>query len=247
MKIDKLILGFVIALILLTPLPFYVSGLGQNALSFANELGKGGDGLPLSSPRAELWHQLVLPLRLWRLLLYPLLLWFFLRSGSALRLRDGSADFLNRLAGRLPPSWKSRLDSPIGAALLFILAFETGLFLVYLPLSFYSGFILRQQFGLSTQAFLSWAQDLFLNFIIGAIMDALSYGILYGLIVRFPRRWPYFAGLLLTISSAVMMIVYPLFITPLFYHVQPLADSSLRFRSVASVPRQRRDCPEPYG
>jgi hypothetical protein len=100
----------VIAVILLGPLPYWLSGIGQSAAGLSAEITQRPDGTLISSPRAEALHSLGLPMGVERLFLYPLLLFCFQASGGALALRR----WLDRLAER------AHLPSPVGRAVEWI-------------------------------------------------------------------------------------------------------------------------------
>src|SRR4030067_1066940 len=107
-------------LILLSPLAYWGTGVGQAAGRMSAEVTRAPDGTPLSSPKAEALHRLALPMRVERLLVYPLLPVAFQWSGGALalrrwvegRLQVGQAQGfpLQRLAPCLPlRRWAGRL------------------------------------------------------------------------------------------------------------------------------------------
>ena len=74
-------------IILLSPLLYWSTGIGQAAAGLSAEISRQPDGTLLSSPKAEALHSLSLPMRLQRMLIYPLLLLAFQFSGGAVALR----------------------------------------------------------------------------------------------------------------------------------------------------------------
>jgi STE24 endopeptidase len=77
----------VLAVVLLSPLAYWLTGIGQSAAGLSAEVTRGPDGMLVSSPKAEALHRLSLPMRVERLFIYPLLLITFQLSGGALALR----------------------------------------------------------------------------------------------------------------------------------------------------------------
>ncbi len=141
--------------------------------------------------------------------------------------------------GRLiPEAWRQRIaGSDLFIIFLFVLVLEIALFLLYLPFNFYSGFILAHQFGLSTQAATGWAADQVKNLLINLVMSGFGWTGFYALMRLMPRHWPIPAGAFMIFLSAVLVVVTPILITPLFYEVHPLNDPVLRARILALANR----------
>jgi STE24 endopeptidase len=257
---------------LLSPLVYWSTGVGQAAGGLSAEVGRGPDGTLASSPKAEALHRLTLPMRIERLLVYPLLLICFQLGGGSLALRrwldrkaqgqgqargQGQAQGLplhGRVAcglgwvGRwVPPAWRERLPGPdLLVILLFVLIFEVALAVLYLPFNYYANFILAHQFGLSVQTAPGWAGDWVKNFLLALIMNVPLWAGFYVLMRLMPRRWPIPAGALLMGLSAVLVLVSPVLITPLFYEVRPLVEPDLRDRVLALADRAGMHVDEVY-
>jgi STE24 endopeptidase len=210
------ILLALVAVILLGPLPYWLSGVGQSAAALSAQVTHEANGVLVSSPKAEALHALALPMRIERLLLLPLLLLAFQFSGGALAMR-------RRLS----------LRSELLTVVVFIVVLDLGLALLNLPFEFYSGFVLDHQFGLSTQTAPAWAGDWALSLLITLVTDAILWTGFYALVRRLPRRWPIPAGAALLVLIGAFTLLTPVIITPLFYQVRPLDDPALRARILA--------------
>ena len=237
----------------ISPAIYWINGIGQRAAKLPAEISLAPDGSLLNSPKAEALHQLSLPLRLQRLIIGPLLLLAYQFSGGAVALRHWLEQQISQLGQRPPPlkitfwkrltrfipqSWRHRLAwSDLLVTLLFIIIFELALILINLPLTFYRGFILPHQFGLSTYSGLAWWSDWGKNVILTLLTDTMLWGGFYSLIRLFPRRWPIPGGALLFAVSLIFTLLTPILITPLFYEVRPLADDALRGRLVSLAER----------
>ncbi|MBU0492563.1 MAG: M48 family metallopeptidase [Chloroflexi bacterium] len=232
----RYVLVLVIAVIVLSPLAYVATGVGQNALALGQDLVVLGDGSLYSSPRAEALYSLTLPLRIQQLLLYPLLLLLVQVSGLAVRLRAGLAGrwvprlqhipgfrWLDRLLGRL-------FLSDVALVILYVSLFTLGLTLVNLPLSFYQGYVLGHQFGLSTQTIEAWARDFALGLGLDLAMTLVLFVGFYGLLKLMPRRWPLVGGMAMAILAFAMVLLEPILVTPLFYEITPVTDPALRAR-----------------
>jgi STE24 endopeptidase len=104
--------------------------------------------------------------------------------------------------------------------------------LLSLPLDFYSGYLLEQKYGQSTQDFWQWAWDqtkgLLVNFVIGASLVE----VVYWLLRLYPQTWWIIAEALFVLFAVVMSILAPIILLPIFYKVVPLRDEELRRRIV---------------
>jgi STE24 endopeptidase len=257
MKRRSIVFLAVLVIILLSPVLYWLTGIDQSAPGLSAEVSHRPDGTLVSSPKAEALHRLTLPMRIERLLIYPLLLFCFQFSGGSLRLRrwldqgmrplfSGQArGLLLRIArglggmGRLIPyAWRQRVaGGDLLVIFLFVLILEVALFLLYLPFNFYSGFVLAHQFGLSTQAASGWATDQIKSLLIDLVMSGLGWTGFYGLMRLMPRRWPIPAGAIMICLSAILVLITPILITPLFYEVRALNDPALRARILALADR----------
>jgi STE24 endopeptidase len=247
--------------IILSPLVYWLTGIGQSAPQLSAAISHAPDGTLVSSPKAVARHQLTLPIRIERLLIYPLLLIGFQLSGGALTLRrwaerpvqrlalrrmQGQPSLARRSLGRLlgqmrrliPRPWRERVGGQdLLVVLFFVILFEVAISLLYLPFNFYSGFVLARQFGYSTQTSQAWFWEWFKNLSIALLADSIVWTGFYAVLRLMPRRWPIPAGVALMGLSAVVILITPVLITPLFYEVHPLQDATLRARILALADR----------
>jgi STE24 endopeptidase len=247
--------------ILLSPLVYWLTGIGQSASQLSADITHAPDGRLVSSPKAVALHKLTLPIRIERLLIYPLLLIGFQLSGGALALRRwaerhaqarplrraqgqprlarrGLGWLLGHLGRLIPRAWQGRLARrDLVLALLFIIMLDIAISLLYLPFSFYSSFIVAHQFGYSTQMAPAWLWDWIKNLFITLLADGIIWTGFYGLVRLMPHRWPIPAGGALMGLSAVVILLTPTLITPIFYKVHPLQDTALRARILALADR----------
>jgi STE24 endopeptidase len=265
----KWLFVIVLVAILLSPLPYWLSGIGQAAAGLSPAVGHGPDGTLVSSPKAEALHRLSLPMGIERLLIYPLLLICFQLSSGALALRrwlEGRVQGLTRgqaqgpgqaqglplrwwgWVGRLVPrAWRESVPGrDLLIILLFVLFLEVALALLYLPFDFYSSFTLAHQFGLSTQTALGWASDWVKNLLLAMVINGPLWTGFYALMRLVPRRWPIPAGALMILLNAALVLITPVVITPLFYAVRPLDDPDLRARILALADRAGMHVDEVY-
>lgn len=229
-----------ILLIVISPLFYLISGIGQQAEMLSAVPPQVADGIE-SSPKAEALHQLALPLRLQLLLTYPLLLLLVQYSGLVVSIRHrlvqwAIAPLAQKRGYKVVDGWvayftKSRLTlAEIAENTLYIGIFFLAAGLIFFPLSLYRGFILRHQFGLSTQTLVAWLRDYGLNQTINLLMTLVVYGGFYALLKLMPRRWPVWGGAAFTVLFLGFILLQPVVITPMFYQVMLLDDTDLQTR-----------------
>jgi STE24 endopeptidase len=137
-------------------------------------------------------------------------------SGFSARLRDQA----RRLArGR----W-------LATVALYGAAYAVIQSLLFLPLSWYAGFVRQHAYGLSTETASAWFGDWTKGTALSALMAALVVWIPYRLLRASPRRWWLWTGLLTAPLTALLMVVAPVWIAPLFDEYGPMRDRALQAR-----------------
>lgn len=274
-KIYRRLFVALAAIILLSPLPYWATGIGQSAHQLSAQTTRLADGTLVSSPKAEARHSLMLPMRLERMVIYPLLLLAFQLSGGGLALRrwlepkspgkaatggeQGSPADTPPVAGRqlsMAGDWFKNLAAyarrrqvtgrELLVILLFVVIFDVGLIVLYLPFNFYRSFIVGHQFGLSTLSPAGWFGDWTKGGLIAVVTDGLLWTGFYVLMRLFPRRWPLPGGAAVLALGFVFTLLSPIVITPLFYEVSPLTDSGLRARILDLTERAGMEVDEVY-
>jgi len=113
---------------------------------------------------------------------------------------------------------------------LFFLIFD-------LPLSFYSGFMLEHQFGLSNQNFGQWMGDLAKKTLLSFGFSLVLLEFLYLIIRHCPGTWWLWAWMAWVAFNLVLLVLYPTVIAPLFNKFEPLPDEALKARVQALMQR----------
>ena len=112
------------------------------------------------------------------------------------------------------------------AAIIFA-AFNIILYIVMLPLEYYSSFVLEHSFGLSNQSLSEWFIDVLKD---QSISLAISSGIMiliYVLIIKIKKNWWVAAAAVLIVFTVLANFIFPIIIDPLFYKFTPLKDELL--------------------
>ena len=116
------------------------------------------------------------------------------------------------------------LASPWLLVPVFLIVFGGILFIIDLPLSYYSGFVLPHRFDQSTQSFRDWVIDQLKGMAIGAPLGLIMVELLY-LALRLTGTWWWLwtAGGLLVLNVLLSNLA-PVLIMPIFNKYVPLGD-----------------------
>jgi STE24 endopeptidase len=136
------------------------------------------------------------------------------------------------LLGRLAP-WTSRWWVELAIVLL---ALAAGYRLLALPLAWLRGFWLPRRYGLLHQPFGRWVWDGVKATLLGGALGLLAAEIVYGLLRLTPWWWLWGAGVFLA-GYALLALVAPIWLVPLFYRLTPLPDGDLARRLLALAAR----------
>lgn len=129
-----------------------------------------------------------------------------------------------RLRNRVQP--RSTNPPSLRSVLLFGLLLLLALSLWNMPLHLI-GFRREHQFGFSNQSLLGFLWDWCLNFGLSLLILPLLWGG-YWLHARSPRRWWLWAWIGLIPLLCFQLLLYPLYISPLYHHYTPLPESPLK-------------------
>ncbi len=125
--------------------------------------------------------------------------------------------------------------------LVFATLYGLVLWTLTLPLAWYAGFSLEQQFSLSRQTAAGWLENHFKSLLVVlvafAFVPVLSLG--YRVIEKSPRRWWLWLGLAMLPVAAVGTLLQPVLVDPLFNRVKPVQDSALRTEVLRLAERAR--------
>lgn len=112
---------------------------------------------------------------------------------------------------------------------LTLLILGAGHRLLTLPLAWLAGFWLPSRFGLLHQPFRLWLRDVAKAGLVAAVLGTLAVEIVYGL-MRATAWWWLWGALIFLGGYALLAVVVPIWLVPLFYRLTPLSDAGLRER-----------------
>jgi STE24 endopeptidase len=107
---------------------------------------------------------------------------------------------------------------------LFVAIFGGIYFVINLPISYYSGFVLPHRFDQSNQSFKDWAMDQIKGLAIGAPLGLLLFELLYLVLRATGNLWWLWAAGGMLVFSVLLSNLAPILIMPLFNKYVPLGD-----------------------
>jgi len=173
--------------------------------------------------QALLYQRIRRRLSIFQLFLTPTLLLILVASGWTFLMRQNAI----ALAGA--NDWGI-------VAVYFVLI--TLFFMIFdLPLSFYSGFVLEHQFGLSNQTFGQWLLELGKRALLSFLLSLALVECLYWIIRVQSAVWWLWAWGGYAFVSYILGKVFPVVIVPLFYKYGRLEDKELEAKVLALASR----------
>ena len=148
----------------------------------------------------------------------------------AVLLFSGISSRMRLLARRLGRRWFLTL-------LLYAVLFTVIVAVLTLPLAYYAGYVRQHQYGLSNQSLEAWASDWIKGVALGGTALAAVLWIPYLLLRRSPTRWWLYAGLASVPLTALLLVVTPVWVDPLFNDYEPMENKVLESKILALAQR----------
>ena len=152
-------------------------------------------------------------------LLIPALLLF---TGLSARIRNAA-------------QWLGR--RPLLTVVIYAVLLTVAMALLTLPLAYYGGYVRQHAYGLSNQSFGRWLGEWLKGVGVGSLGLALVLWIPYLLLRKSPQHWWLYAGLATLPIAALMLVVTPVWVDPLFNEYQPMKDKVLEARVLTLAER----------
>jgi STE24 endopeptidase len=95
------------------------------------------------------------------------------------------------------------------------------------PLGIYSGYFREHAYGLATQTFGPWFGEQLISLAVEIILTAILLIVLYAVFRRAQRTWWLWGTGVGVIFIAVLMLIVPVFIAPLFNTYKPITDQKI--------------------
>lgn len=131
-------------------------------------------------------------------------------------------------------SW---LGGGMGQQLVLLACFALIGGLIDLPIALYQTFVIEQRFGFNQMTLRLWLSDLFKSTLLGTVIGLpIAALILWLMGAAGPLWWLWAWGAWMGFNL-LLMVVFPLFIAPLFNKFQPLENAPLKARVTALMQR----------
>lgn len=130
----------------------------------------------------------------------------------------------------LQQMWTALLPSGIAQQTVVLLSVFAVLQLVELPFLYYSHFHLEARFGFNRLSRRLFVLDILRGALLGAVLGGGLIAALLALMVSAGEQWWLWAWGLWVGFSVLLMVIFPLWIAPLFNRFTPLADVVLKDR-----------------
>ena len=127
----------------------------------------------------------------------------------------------------------SSIGNSFCAFFLFMILTAVPSFVLDLPFSLYSEFVLEKKFGFSNMTLKLWIADTLKSMIIGLVLMALLNFVAAVVFVKFASSWWFILAAILIAFTFIMQVVYPKFIAPLFNKFSPLEDGEAKDKIMA--------------
>ncbi len=152
-------------------------------------------------------------LQLWDFLSIVVVMWILLRFRWSAWMRD-VAERITR--------FKALQTS------LYWVQFALVVAVLIFPLTVYEGFFREHKYGLSNQSFGQWMRDQVVGLAVTLVLGAILLVVLFGLVRRLGKNWWVWGSVVSLIFTAFVVLIAPVFISPLFNTYTKLADPRIR-------------------
>jgi len=135
--------------------------------------------------------------------------------------------------------WAERVTKrKVLQSMLYSLPYGAFGTIVLLPWTIYTGFVRERQYDLMNQSFSAWLGEQGISFLVSAVIGALAIGIFIWGLSKSPKRWWIWGSGVTAAFLGLMILVAPVFISPLFNTYSEMPKGPLRDRIVAMAASQ---------
>ena len=106
----------------------------------------------------------------------------------------------------------------------FAIVFGGIYFLINLPLSYYSGFVLPHRFEMSNESFSGWTADQVKSLGLSAVLGGILIEVVYLVLRLSPELWWLWVAGILLIFTVLLVNLAPVLLMPIFYKFVPLGE-----------------------
>jgi STE24 endopeptidase len=141
---------------------------------------------------------------------------------------------LSGFYGKLDTTLRALGLGTVDTGLLYLASVSVVFFLISLPFSLYSTFVIEQKYGFNRMTIKLWIVDL----IKGILLSIVIGGPILAAVLWFMDRhlqglWWLYVWILLSLVQIFIAAIFPVFLLPLFNKLTPLEDGALRQQILA--------------
>jgi STE24 endopeptidase len=96
------------------------------------------------------------------------------------------------------------------------------------PLTVYEGFFREHQYGMSNQSIGGWLGDFLKGLMVALVLGSIALIPIFALVRRRGERWHLYASAVMVAFMAVVIVIAPVFIAPIFNRYTLLTDAKVR-------------------
>ncbi|MFW6124186.1 MAG: M48 family metallopeptidase [Acidobacteriota bacterium] len=111
--------------------------------------------------------------------------------------------------------------------IIYVFCFQLILFLLTLPLDYFSSYSHEHKWGFSNHTVKSWLIEQGKSFLVGLIVIWIVLGLLFFIMAEFPEFWWLIAGLGSALVSVVFSTLFPVLVFPIFNKYTPIRNKNL--------------------
>ncbi|MBN2616866.1 MAG: M48 family metallopeptidase [Spirochaetales bacterium] len=112
--------------------------------------------------------------------------------------------------------------------LSFVAVISILLYIVNLPLTLYSTFVIEEEFGFNKMTLKSFVSDSVKEGLLGIIIGSIVLTVLFIFMEKTGDSWWIWTTVFFIIFQLLLTIIYPIFIAPIFNKFSPLEDGELK-------------------
>jgi len=136
--------------------------------------------------------------------------------------------------GKLDAVVRSLGFGPVATGLLYLASVSVVFFLISLPFSLYSTFVIEQKYGFNRMTLKLWLVDLLKSILLSILIGGpILAAILWFMDRHLLGLWWLYVWILLSLVQIFIAAIFPVFLLPLFNKLTPLEDGHLKQQILA--------------
>ena len=141
---------------------------------------------------------------------------------------------LSGFYGALDTTMRTLGFGTVGTGLLYLTTVSVVFFLISLPFSLYSTFVIEQKYGFNRMTLKLWLVDLLKSILLSLLIGGPILAAVLWFMERYLQGlWWLYVWILLSLAQIFIAAIFPVFLLPLFNKLTPLEEGSLRQQILA--------------